>query len=169
MSIRYKSILISPPPREVLERLKDTFGVKTQVQLASRLAIKPQAIISAIRRGEIPEAWLYKSAYETQASLLWLKRGIGRKFLRDRIAEASAERGVSIPPAADRLLKVWSELAGPEKIILNSCAEVLRFGDEEVKIVLKVLSALERHIEYKRQKAQRLKNRSRSSRGTQKR
>ncbi|MDE3036328.1 MAG: helix-turn-helix domain-containing protein, partial [Nitrospirota bacterium] len=43
-------------PREIVERLIVALGLKTQAQLAGSLEIRPQSIVSAINRGEIPEA-----------------------------------------------------------------------------------------------------------------
>ena len=142
-----------PNPRGMLERLKEVLGVTTQVELASLLSIKPQAIISAIRRGEIPKAWLYKAAYEKQVSIEWLKTGEGRKYLSDRLARASAKYGAPIPPATRRLLTAWSDLGEDEKKILILCAEMLHDTDEDTRLLMnQVLSALDRHMSYRAQK-----------------
>lgn len=56
---------MSQEPREIIERLIGARDLKTRAQLAAGLEIKPQSIVSAVNRGEIPEAWLYRVAYRT--------------------------------------------------------------------------------------------------------
>jgi hypothetical protein len=137
MSIKKKLKFNKANPRDVLERLRIVFGAANQSQLALRLAIKPQAIISAIRRGEIPEAWLYKAAYETQISVGWLNTGKGAKYLPARMIDASAEVGETIPPSAMKLLSSWPELKEAEKEVLTRCAELLRSSDPAIRDIAK--------------------------------
>lgn len=61
----------------MLNRLMESVGASSQRDLALRLGLPPSSITDALRRGNIPEDWLYRVAYLTGKSVEWLKTGKG--------------------------------------------------------------------------------------------
>ncbi len=122
-------------PREIVERLIAALGVETQAQLAARLEIRPQSIVSAITRGEIPVAWLYRVAYLTGRSVEWLQTGKGEGWRENVIAEtpAGAYGGKGQSAVLRRILEVWEELDAEEEATVERCVQALRSGDREVR------------------------------------
>lgn len=123
-------------PREIIERLLGALDLKTQAQLAASLEIKPQSIISAMSRGEIPDAWLYRVAYLTKRKVDWLRTGRGPVWHGNVTAEATPAlygggKGHSAP--LRRVLEAWEELDSEERVTVERCAEALRIGDREIR------------------------------------
>jgi hypothetical protein len=122
-------------PREIVQRLIAALGVETQAQLASRLEIRPQSIVSAITRGEIPVAWLYRVAYLTDRSVEWLRTGKGESWREGVIAETPPEaygrKGQSA--VLRRILEIWEELDAEEQVTVERCVQALRSGDREIR------------------------------------
>lgn len=123
-------------PRGIIERLLVALGVKTQAQLAASLEIRPQSIISAIHREEIPEAWLYRVAYLTGRSVEWLRTGKGPAWQENVIGERTApsygNRGGQAA-GLRHVLEAWEELDEEERATVERCAEVLRIGDRDIR------------------------------------
>lgn len=84
-------------PRDLISRLIKACRVKNQAALAGILEISPSKITDAIRREKIPDAWLYKVAYNTGYSVNWLRTGRGEKFQAAMIAEAKVPYLTKIP------------------------------------------------------------------------
>ena len=72
---------------DIVKRLIDASMSKNQAGLASYLEISPSKITDAVRRGSIPQAWLYKIAYRTGYNVEWLKTGRGEKMQAIYVAE----------------------------------------------------------------------------------
>lgn len=121
-------------PREIVERLVAALGVETQAQLAARLEIRPQSIVSAITRGEIPAAWLYRVAYLTGRSVEWLRTGKGEGWREDVIAETPPRPygGKGQSAVLRRILEVWEELDAEDQATVERCVQALRSGDREI-------------------------------------
>ncbi len=123
-------------PRGIIDRLLVALDCETQTRLAARLEIRPQSIISAVNRGEIPEAWLYRVAYLTGRSVEWLRTGKGPAWQGNVIAERTApsygNRGAQ-SAVLRHLLEAWEELDEEERAAMERCAEILRTGDLDVR------------------------------------
>jgi hypothetical protein len=122
--------------RGIIERLLAALDLKTQTQLAASLEIKPQSIISAMSRGEIPEAWLYRVAYLTGRNVDWLRTGKGPVWHGNVTAEVTSPlygggRGHSAP--LRRVLEAWEELDSEERVTVERCTEALRVGDRDIR------------------------------------
>ncbi|HXF92752.1 MAG TPA: helix-turn-helix domain-containing protein [Nitrospiraceae bacterium] len=151
-------------PREIIDRLLQALNLKTQAQLAVNLEIRPQSIVSAIHRGEIPEGWLYRVAYLTGRNVDWLRTGKGPTWHAEVAAETSPTRyGTGrVPDAAvRRLVAVWEELDAEEQTALERCAEILRVGDRDVREhLIGQLKLMEEAVQLRRRKRARLRRRS---------
>lgn len=123
-------------PRGIIERLLLALGLKTQAQLAAALEIRPQSVISAIGRGEIPEAWLYRVAYRTGRNVEWLQTGKGPVRQENVIGEGTVpsygNRGDQ-SAALRQVLDAWQELDEEERDTVERCAQVLRIGDRDIR------------------------------------
>ncbi|TAJ22379.1 MAG: hypothetical protein EPO64_13950 [Nitrospirae bacterium] len=123
-------------PRGIIERLIAALSLKAQAQLAASLAIRPQSIISAVNRGEIPEAWLYRVAYLTGRSVEWLRTGKGPVWQANIIGEGAApsygNRGEQ-SAVLRHMLEVWEELDEEERVTVVRCAEILQVGDRDIR------------------------------------
>ncbi|TAJ10162.1 MAG: hypothetical protein EPO61_03245 [Nitrospirae bacterium] len=123
-------------PREIVERLMVALGLKTQAQLAGSLEIRPQSIVSAINRGEIPDAWLYRVAYQTGRSVEWLRTGKGPAWQGVHVAEAPAPAygGDKRQSAMSQQLNgTWDKLDAEEQAAVLRCAEIFRQADREIR------------------------------------
>jgi hypothetical protein len=116
-------------PRTVIDRLIAALNLRTQAQLAARLGIRPQSIISAIRRGEIPEAWLYRVAYLSGRRVEWLRTGKG-SIWHEVVAEAPPE---PYGPALRRVLTAWKGLDAERQAAVERCAELLSLKDRDIR------------------------------------
>jgi hypothetical protein len=122
-------------PRDIVERLIAALGVETQAQLATQLEIRPQSVVSAVTRGEIPAAWLYRVAYLTGRSVEWLRTGKGETWRAGVIAETppQAYGGKGQSAVLRRILEVWEELDAEAQVTVERCVQALRSGDREVR------------------------------------
>jgi len=73
---------------EIIGRLKDALGVKSDGQLAHNLGISRQNIGAARKRDDVPPGWINKVAELTGCSMDWLRFGDGPKV---RVAYAAGE------------------------------------------------------------------------------
>ena len=80
---------------EIIGRLKEALGVKSDGQLANNLGISRQNIGAARKRDDVPPGWIYKVAELTSCSMDWLRFGHGPKI---RVEYTTAES-----PPKDRL------------------------------------------------------------------
>lgn len=126
---------MSQEPREIIERLIVALDLKTQAQLAAGLEIKPQSIVSAVNRGEIPEAWLYRVAYRTGRSVEWLRTGKGPAWQGAHVAEAPApaygDKGQ--PEMLHRVNQAWDHMDADARAMVLRCAEILRSVDRDLR------------------------------------
>lgn len=122
-------------PREIIGRLIAALELKTQVQLAASLEIRPQSIVSALNRGEIPEAWLYRVAYRTGRSIEWLRTGKGPAWYGALLAEAPAPAYGDQRQAEMRLhiMQAWDALEADERRIVLRCIEILQGADQDLR------------------------------------
>ncbi len=159
-----KLLRMDSEPHGIVERLLVALDLKTQSQLAATLAIRPQSIISAINRGEIPEAWLYRVAYLTGRNVEWLRTGKGPVWHGNVVAEGTAPsyvsaRGQSAPLL--RVLRAWGELDTEEQATVERCAEVLRIGDRDIREhLITQLKLIEETVQRRRAKRARRRRHS---------
>lgn len=132
----------------IIARLLDALHLTTRAQLAAALEIRPQSIVSALNRREIPEAWLYRVAYLTGRNVEWLRTGRGAVW-REAVAADSGASGYGrgagktsgrgagkagrIPAPLRRLLQAWEGLGQPEQATVARLVEALRGGDREIR------------------------------------
>lgn len=126
---------MSSQARDIIDRLLVALNAKTQAQLAASLEIRPQSIVSAIGRGEIPEAWLYRVAYLTGRSVEWLRTGKGPVWHGNATVAESMPSYSERPPSAPlrRILDAWDSLDHDEQAAVGRCADALRLGDREIR------------------------------------
>ena len=76
-----------------MERIKDVFGVRTQVQLAEKIGVRQSSISDAKRRCSIPADWLLTIWRQTGYSPDWIMDGdeCGHRF-----APTSTEAGEAV-------------------------------------------------------------------------
>ena len=122
-------------PREIIERLMAALELKTQAQLAASLEIRPQSIVSALNRGEVPEAWLYRVAYRTGRSIEWLRTGKGPAWHGALLAEAPAPAYGDQRQAEMRqqVMQAWDALEVDERRIVLRCIEILQGADQDLR------------------------------------
>lgn len=132
----------------IIERLLASLQLTTRAQLAAALDIRPQSIVSALNRREIPEAWLYRVAYLTGRNVEWLRTGRGAMW-REAVAAdngppayargggTAAGRGMGqagrMPTPLRRLLQDWDDLGRSEQATVTRLVEALRGGDREIR------------------------------------
>ncbi|MER3422780.1 MAG: hypothetical protein C4293_05670 [Nitrospiraceae bacterium] len=127
---------MSSETRDIIDRLLTALDIKTQAQLAAVLEIRPQSIISAVNRGEIPAVWLYRVAYLTGRNVEWLRTGKGSAWHENIIGEGATPFYGSVrspSPSLRRVLEAWDDLDSEEQTALGRCAEVLRSGDRDIR------------------------------------
>lgn len=122
-------------PREIIGRLITALELKTQVQLAASLEIRPQSIVSALNRGEIPEAWLYRVAYRTGRSIEWLRTGKGPARHGVLLAEAPAPAYGDQRQAEMRqqVMQAWDAMEADERRMVLHCIEILQGADQDLR------------------------------------
>ncbi len=76
---------------EILNRLKNVAGAKSEKHLAEILGVRGQAVTSARKRGEIPTGWIIKIGHQFDVSLDWIVYG-----------EGPVKRGGDAPPKAQK-------------------------------------------------------------------
>jgi hypothetical protein len=151
-------------PRGTIERLMIALDLKTQAQLAAGLEIKPQSIISAMGRGEIPDAWLYRVAYLTGRNVDWLRTGRGPVWHGNVTAESTSPlygggKGHAAP--LRRVLEAWEDLDSEERVAVERCAEALRIGDRDIREhLIAQLKLIEETIQMRRAKRARRRHHS---------
>jgi hypothetical protein len=71
--------MLSSNTEEIIKRLKEVLGVKSDGQLAKYLGISRQNIGAARKREDVPTGWIYKVAELAGCSMDWLSFGQGPK------------------------------------------------------------------------------------------
>ena len=79
--------------QEIIGRLKEALGVKSDGQLANYLGISRQNIGAARKRDDVPPGWIYKVAELTGCSMDWLCFGHGPKIRVEYTTEGSHHDG----------------------------------------------------------------------------
>ncbi len=123
-------------PHAIIQRLMAALGLQTQAQLSASLGIRPQSIISAIKRGEIPDAWLYRVAYATGRSVEWLRTGGGPAWQADAVSETREPLYGTREAAGGAFQEIfadWRELDDEERATVQRCVEALRIGDRDIR------------------------------------
>lgn len=122
-------------PRDIIDRLIVALDLKTQAQLAASLEIRPQSIVSALNRGEVPEAWLYRVAYRTGRSIEWLKTGKGSAWHGALLAEspAPAYGDKKQPEMWQRVSQAWDHMDADERGLLLRCVEILNGAEHDLR------------------------------------
>ena len=93
---------------EVISRLKEALGVKTDGQLARHLGISRQNIGAARKRDDVPPGWIYKVAELTGCSMDWLGFGHGPKLRAAyTTAEPSSKGRLASQESAYKLQVSW--------------------------------------------------------------
>jgi len=72
--------MLSSNTEEIIKRLKEAMGVKSDGQLAKHLGISRQNIGAARKREDVPTGWIYKVAELAGCSMDWLSFGQGPKL-----------------------------------------------------------------------------------------
>jgi hypothetical protein len=72
--------MLSSNTEEIINRLKEVLGVKSDGQLATYLGISRQNIGAARKREDVPTGWIYKVAELAGCSMDWLSFGQGPKI-----------------------------------------------------------------------------------------
>ena len=67
---------------DIINRLKEAIGEKTDIALAERLGLTRQNIYAARQKDEVPPGWIFKISEETGYSLDWIKYGEEPKKLK---------------------------------------------------------------------------------------
>lgn len=80
---------------EILDRIKRSTGVRTQVELAAILGIRQSSISDAKRRDSVPADWYLKLFRSHGLNPDWLSEGIEPMFLKPGLAEAARASGVA--------------------------------------------------------------------------
>ena len=86
---------------EAMERIRQTTGLRTQVQLAACLNIRQSSISDAKRRDNIPDSWLVGLFEKYDLNPGWIKTGNGAAFLigdPDRTGPAREPAPLPPPP-----------------------------------------------------------------------
>ena len=140
--------------RVTLERLMAVTGVDTQVALAEHLEVPPSSITDALRRGKIPEGWIFKIAYLTKRRVEWLRTGEKPEFQDETSAEETHAFGRSA--TLKRLVEALETMDEEEQRTIERCAEALRVGDHDIRQhLIGQLKLLEETVKLRRVKRER--------------
>lgn len=66
---------------EVLSRIMQAVGVRTQAELGETFGVRQSSISDAKRRSSIPDSWLIKLVTAYSLNPIWVLRGTGAKYL----------------------------------------------------------------------------------------
>jgi len=135
--------------KEIIGRLKEALGVKSDGQLANYLGIFRQNIGAARKRGDVPPGWIYKVAELTGCSMDWLCFGHGSKIRTEyttaglhhggQLASAQSpyERQVGSKPGSIRESQHDEDISG-----FGAAVEMLAkiYGSED-KLLISTISA----------------------------
>lgn len=116
--------------------------VKTYADLARMLTVDPSAINAAIRSQRVPEAWLYKVAYQTRCRVEWLRTGQSPHYLDEAVAETRTLYGLPSIEVIGPLVEAWKDLSEDERKVIERSIELLRCG--EADLMKDMLDFLER-------------------------
>jgi hypothetical protein len=86
--------------QEIIGRLKEVLGVKSDGQLANYLGISRQNIGASRKRDDVPPGWIYKVAELTGCSMDWLRFGHGPKIRAEYTTGGSHHDGQVASPVS---------------------------------------------------------------------
>ena len=98
---------------DVMERIRKTTGLRTQVQLAACLNIRQSSISDAKRRDNIPDSWLVGLYEKYDLNPTWIKTGEGAAYLigdPDRTGPAREPAPLPPPPPEPTVTELKSAL-----------------------------------------------------------
>jgi hypothetical protein len=123
---------------EIIGRLKDALGVKSDGELAHNLGISRQNIGAARKRDDVPPGWIYKVAELSGCSMDWLHFGHGPKVRAAYTTEESPHNGKLASGESPYKLQVsWKPRAGNE---LQHNEDISGFG-AAVEMLAKIYSS----------------------------
>jgi hypothetical protein len=134
---------------EIIGRLKEALGVKSDGQLANNLGISRQNIGAARKRDDVPPGWIYKVAELTNCSMDWLRFGHGPKVRVEYTeAESAPKDRLASQESAYKLQVSWkprpvNELQQDENISgFGAAVEMLaKIYSSEDKLLISTINA----------------------------
>lgn len=141
---------------EIMERIYEVTGVRTQAGLAKILGIAQPTVSDAKKRSSIPSKWYLKLFQKVGANPEWLEHGVGPKYLRAYGVDEDGGKEVPLTfkhpgagygamlPEKMRLVKVYSmsgyKFESPEKSDIVGSFCVPEEYDSEGLLVVKMES-----------------------------
>jgi hypothetical protein len=123
---------------EIIGRLKEALGVKSDGELAHNLGISRQNIGAARKRDDVPPGWIYKVAELSGCSMDWLRFGHGPKVRAAYTTEESTHQGKLASQESPYKLQVsWKPRAVNE---LQHDEDISGFG-AAVEMLAKIYSS----------------------------
>lgn len=116
---------------DVFTRLLKVTGAKTDSALARILDIKPQSVVAARKRKQIPPGWIVAIAQEYGVTTDWLFFGAGPMRAVERFngagdAAGKAEKEPSVLTLQQRLEQQAEQIRGLEKQLSEAKEEILK-------------------------------------------
>lgn len=112
-------------------------AVKTQGDLAAKLDTSQSTIAMAIKRGKVPDVWLYKVAYQTGRRVEWLRTGQGHEFA-ETVAELKHHYGLD-EEAVRLYLSRRLELEDDRRHLVDRLMDLLLRADDTTREALLAL------------------------------
>jgi hypothetical protein len=137
-------------PLEIINRLRLSLSVSTLAELARLLDVSPQAINGAIRKRQIPEAWLYKVAYITGRRVEWLQSGHGHEFSHEEMEKYRRD----FPPSIQELREQYGKLSEAERSIVDNAMKLILSSDPQIRAL--TVEMTERLLEHRKSPLQQL-------------
>lgn len=107
---------------QVMARISEVLGIKTQAELAEKIGIRQSSVADAKKRGSIPDSWLLKIVCVYHINPLWIVHGTGSKFLVPQKRPPkyhSAEIIITEMPVPILLRALAYRLGRPDILIVN--------------------------------------------------
>jgi len=92
---------------DFMDRVRESTGLRTQIQLAEELGIRQSSISDAKRRGQVPAAWLLTLLFKRGINPVWMLSGQGARYT----APADSEGNLAAPPTPNPLTMSTEHLA----------------------------------------------------------
>jgi hypothetical protein len=123
--------------REVLLRLFQACGVKTNTDFAAILGITQTSVSKAKTKGRIPADWIVTIGHRSGYSLDWLCYGVGPKLRQDMLATDSPNLGSGSKPVilfGPANLQDWSVKIKTSLSV--SCPPDISLGDDSFAVII---------------------------------
>lgn len=111
---------------EAMERIKETTGARTQVQLAEVLDVRQSSISDAKRRCSVPPDWLLKLQRITKIHADWYLTGQEPKFLAGTNHDALEELARTVRGLTEEVVGLVNRVEANLEIITMTEAELQR-------------------------------------------